>query len=244
VKYLLEMATKKFGWSKPSALTGVELESLTVGGTGLNLTAKLGQMGATTGDPVVTVLVKAQGGKVCGSRWEVRGGLGKVPFNPYRLTGSRGVELTLDLSDLGKFVFPSASSPCAFGNLSEWLDGEMLTSRLKEDTTDTEDMSVIKNHRFFKQDGGGFCLRLAVVPMSKGLTTLWLSAVPGNMDWFKKSLLALNTPETDHLIPTVGIKITPGKGPMGAAAKYIPVEGSGGGTATTRGWGQYPLIQV
>ena len=77
------MATKKFGWAKPSFLTGVELESLTVGGTGLNLTAKLGQMGAATGDPVVTVLVKTQGGKVCGSRWEVRGGLGKVPFNPW-----------------------------------------------------------------------------------------------------------------------------------------------------------------
>ena len=45
------MATKKFGWSKPSALTGVELESLTVGGTGLNMTAKLGQLGATTNTP-------------------------------------------------------------------------------------------------------------------------------------------------------------------------------------------------
>jgi hypothetical protein len=106
------MAAKKFRVSKPCALTGVLLNSLTIGGTGLNLTAKLGQLGAATGDLVVTVLVKAQGGKVCGSRWEVQGGLGQVPFNPYRLTGSRGVELMLDCIDLGKFTFPSASGPC------------------------------------------------------------------------------------------------------------------------------------
>ena len=70
--------------------------------------------------------------------------------------------MMLDCSDLGKFTFPSASSPCEFGNLSEWLDGETMTSRLKEGTTNTEDIAVIKEHPFFKQDGGGFCLRLAV----------------------------------------------------------------------------------
>jgi hypothetical protein len=103
---------------------------------------------------------------------------------------------------------------------------------------------VIKEHPFFKTDGGGFYLRLAVVPMAKGVTTLWLSAVPGSLDSFKMKLLTLKIAETDPLIPTVGIKITPGKGPMVATVKYVPQEGAGGGTATTRGWGQYPLIQV
>ena len=73
---------------------------------------------------------------------------------------------------------------------------------------------------------------------------MWLSAVPGSRDCVKKKLLALKILESDHLIPTLGIKITPGKGPTGATVKYIPEEGAGGGTATTRGWGQYPLIQV
>ena len=79
----------------------------------------------------------------------------------------------LDCSDLSKFIFPSASSPCDFGNLSECLDGETMTSRLKEGT---DYIALIKEHPFFKLDEGGFCLRLAVVPMAKGVTTLWLSA--------------------------------------------------------------------
>ena len=88
---------------------------------------------------------------------------------------------------------------------------------------DTVDTGVIKENSFFKSGGGGFCLRLTVVHMAKGLTTLWLSAAP--------------TP----LIPTIGIKITKG---MGTTARYVPEEGAGGGSATAKGWGQYPLIQV
>jgi hypothetical protein len=44
------MAAKKFGVAKPCALSGAELDSLTVGGTGLNLAAKLGPLEAVTGD--------------------------------------------------------------------------------------------------------------------------------------------------------------------------------------------------
>ena len=92
------------------------------------------------------------------------------------------------------------------------------------------DIAEIKEHSFFKSDGGGFCLRLTVVPMAKGVTTLWMSAAPGNLDSLKKKLLALKVAETDPLIPTVGIKISP-KGGMGATVKYVPEEGAGGGTA-------------
>jgi hypothetical protein len=48
--------------------------------------------------------------------------------------------------------------------------------------------------------------------------------------------------ETSPLIPTIGIKIT-AKG-MGTAARYVLEEGAGGLSATAKGWGQYPLIQV
>ena len=36
---------------------------------------------------------------------------------------------------------------------------------------DTVDTAEIKDNPFFKSDGVGFCLRLTVVPMAKGLTT-------------------------------------------------------------------------
>jgi hypothetical protein len=61
-----------------------------------------------------------------------------------------------------------------------------MTSRLKEGTNNTDDIALIKEHPFFKLDEGDICLRLAVVPMAKGVTTLWLSAVPGSLDCFKK----------------------------------------------------------
>jgi hypothetical protein len=114
-------------------------------------------------------------------------GLGPVTFNPYRVSGNIGVELELDCSDLSKFSFPSASNPSDYINMSEWMDGEDLTSRLKEGTIDTVDTSEIKNNPFFKSDGGGFSLRLTVVPMA----TLWMSAAPGNKDNLKKKLDAL-----------------------------------------------------
>ena len=70
----------------------------------MNVVAKLGQLGAVAGEPTVTVICKVQGGKVMGSKWAVNGGLGPVAFNPYRVSGNRGVEL--DCSDLSKFIFP------------------------------------------------------------------------------------------------------------------------------------------
>ena len=83
----------------------------------------------------------------------VNGGLEPVIFNPYRVSGNRGVELELDCSDLSKFSVPSASNPSDFGNMSEWMDGEDLTSRLKEGTADTMDTAEIKDNPFFKSDG-------------------------------------------------------------------------------------------
>jgi hypothetical protein len=80
----------------------------------------------------------------------VNGGLGPVTFNPYRVSGNRGVELELDCSDLSKFSFPSACNPCNFGNMSEWIDGEELTSRLTEGTVNTVDTAE-ENH-FVKAD--------------------------------------------------------------------------------------------
>ena len=106
---------------------------------------------------------------------------------------------------------------------------------------DTVDTGVIKENSFFKSVGGGFCLRLTVVTMAKGMTTLWMSAAPGNMDNLNKKLDKLKVAETSPLIPTIGIKITKG---MGLTARYVPEEGAGGGPATAKGWGQYPLIQV
>jgi hypothetical protein len=235
------MAAKKFGIVKPCCLSSTELDSLSVNGGGLNVVTKLQQLGAVAGEPVVTVICKVEGGKVTGRRWAVNGGLGPVTFNPYRVSGDRGVELELDCRDLSKFIFPSVTSPSDFGNMSQWMDGEFITTRLKEGTLDTEDTGVIKEHSLFKSVGGGFCLRLTVVPMSKGMTTLWMSAAPGNLDNLKKTLDRLKVAETSALIPTIGIKITKG---MGVTARYVPEEGAGGGPATAKGWGQYPLIQV
>ena len=80
-------------------------------------------------------------------------------------------------------------------------------------------------------------MRLTVVPMAKGLTTLWLSVAPSNKDNLKKKLDALKVAETSPLIPTIGIKIT-AKG-MGTTARYGPEEGAWGVSATAKGWGQY-----
>ena len=121
------------------------------------------------------------------------------------------------------------------------MDREKLTSRLKEGTVDT---AVIKDNPFFKSDGGGFCLRLTVVPMAKGLTTRWLSAAPGNKDNLKNKLDKLKVAETSPLIPTIEIKITNKGTKMGTTARNVPEEGAGGGPQTAKGWRQYPLIQV
>ena len=117
----------------------------------MSVVAKLGQLGAVAGEPTDTVICKVQGEKIQGSKWVVNGGLGPVTYNPY--SGNRGVELELDCSDLSKFSFPSASNPSDFGNMSEWMDGEDLTSRLKEGTADTVDTAEIKDNPFFKSDG-------------------------------------------------------------------------------------------
>ena len=88
--------------------------------------AKLRQLGAVAGEPTDTVICKVQGGKVLCSKWVVNGGLGPVIFNPYRVSGNRGVELELECSDLSRFSFPSVS-------------------RLREGTMDTVDTAVIKD---------------------------------------------------------------------------------------------------
>jgi hypothetical protein len=104
--------------------------------------AKLGQLGAMAGEPTVTIICKVQGGKVLGAKWVVNGGLGPVILNPYRVSGNRGVELELDCSDLSRFSFPTVCNPSDFGNMSEWMDGEDLTSSLSEGPVDTVDTAV------------------------------------------------------------------------------------------------------
>ena len=55
------MAAKKFGVVKSCSLSSAVLDSLSVGGGGSNVVAKLEQLGEAGGEPTVTVICKVQG---------------------------------------------------------------------------------------------------------------------------------------------------------------------------------------
>ena len=57
------------------------------------------------------------------------------------------------MSDLTRFTFPCRDDPRQHGNMSKWVDGLTLTTRLKVDAVDTRDPAIIKEDKLFKKTG-------------------------------------------------------------------------------------------
>ena len=64
------------------------------------------------------------------------------------------MRVTLDLTDLSVFKFPTVVNPGRGApNHSSWIDGAELTTSLNVGGTVMEDASSIKNSDFMKQNG-------------------------------------------------------------------------------------------
>ena len=61
--------------------------------------------------PIASVLISCQQGAVTGAEWLLRGTLAEVSVPMRRLSGDRQISLTLDLTDLSQFKFPTVSNP-------------------------------------------------------------------------------------------------------------------------------------
>ena len=111
---------------KPKALSPSEWASLTVNGTGIQVTQELRRQGAEASDPCAVIIIPIENGQVKGSRWTVSGNLGEVKFETHRVGEDRNKNVFLDLSDLTRFKFPGDDDQRVWGNLSEWEDGLTL----------------------------------------------------------------------------------------------------------------------
>jgi hypothetical protein len=65
-------------------------------------------------------------GKVRGLRWTLVVDMGMVEVSNHRLVGARGVIVTVDLTDMSKFIFPGTTRNGAIR--SEWIKGGLLAN--------------------------------------------------------------------------------------------------------------------
>jgi hypothetical protein len=91
---------------------------------------KLEACGVAEGELCAAMVISVQGGKVRGSRWTLVGDLGLVEVSTHRLDGARRVIVTVDLTDMSKFVFPAATDPRTGANRGEWVEGCTLAVKM------------------------------------------------------------------------------------------------------------------
>jgi hypothetical protein len=109
-----------FDTSEATVLTTEEMGHLVVEGSGTAIKEKLEACGAEEGELCAAMVISFRGGKVKGSRWTLLGDLGLVEISTHRLDGARGVIVTVDLTDMSKFVFPAPTDPRTGANRSGW----------------------------------------------------------------------------------------------------------------------------
>ena len=108
--------------------------------------------------PIASVMVSCQQGVVVGAEWLLRGTLAEVSVPMRRLSGDNKMSLTLDLTDLSVFKFPTVTNPGSGApNHSNWANGEDYTTSLTVGGTVLSESSAIKGSDFMKNTG--FSLR-------------------------------------------------------------------------------------
>ena len=107
----------------------ISWDNVEVTGTGPPLKNALKRGGWDGITPVASVMISYQHGKVAGTEWLLRGSLNEVSVPMRRISGDTKMFLTLNLTDLSKFSFPTATNPgTGAPNHSNWADDE---SKLK-----------------------------------------------------------------------------------------------------------------
>ena len=119
-----------FDTTEAAALSNEEMEKLVVRGSGSDIKAKLEACGATGGEVCAAIIISVEAGKVKGSRWTLVGDMGMVDVSTHRLDGARGVIVTVDLTDMTKFIFPGVTDPRNGSNRSEVMESITLANKM------------------------------------------------------------------------------------------------------------------
>ena len=136
----------------------ISWDNVEVTGTGPPLKNALKRGGLDGVTPVASVMISYQHGKVAGAEWLLRGSLNEVSVPMRRISGDTKMFLTLNLTDLSKFSFPTATNPgTGAPNHSNWADGEEFTSSLTVGGAVLSEHSDIKRSDFMRETG--FSLR-------------------------------------------------------------------------------------
>ena len=162
--------------------------------------------------------------------------MGMVDVSTHRLDGARGVIVTVDLTDMSKFIFPGATRNGA--NRSEWIEGGLLATKMITEDAIITDKHTLANIDYFTE--GGFSLRAVVVPIGMGQTLIWVGAAPGTPSWIKGEAESRGLTGYASNIPTFSVKLVKKSKTNEAEGLMKPMEGD----LVAKKWGMYPLLQV
>ena len=220
-----------------STLSPEELDKLKIGGLGLELDAKLGKCGAGTDGATATIIMAIEKGKIRGCKWALKGRYPDVKIPASRL-GGEDRKVVLDLSDLSMFNFPGDQDPRNGVNRSEWMPASQLASKIIVDKKEVTDKKAMEEDEYLA--GGGFCVRLTILPIALGKVAIWMGAAPGDQKHIKEEAEKRGLTEYSALIPTLGVPLGTTGGEGMTTARLCPTEGE----LVSKHWGQYPLIMV
>lgn len=220
-----------------STLSPEELDNLKISGLGLELDAKLGKCGAETDGATATIIMAIERGKIRGCKWALKGRYPDVKISASRL-GGQDRKVVLDLSDLSMFNFPGDQDPRNGVNRSEWMPASQLASKIIIDKKEVTDKKAMEEDEYLA--GGGFCVRLTILPIALGKVAIWMGAAPGDQKHIQEEADKRGLTEYSALIPTLGVPLGTTGGEGMTTARLCPSEGE----LVSKCWGQYPLIMV
>ena len=169
------------------------------------------------------VIVNVEAGLVKGSRWFLAGNLGLLVG--VKIRAKRSIEVTINLSKLADWVFPTELDPKEPANMTVWKESMSITKSIKEGGRVISDPSEIQGHQIFTV-GKGFSIQMTVVSTQGGCIWVWLSCAPLNRDLLKQECEDRGLTLSTCLIPTTGIKL-PSAGPQSkneCTGQYLPLE--------------------
>ena len=125
-----------------------------VTGTGPPVKNALKRGGWDGKTPIASVLISSEKGAVVGAEWLLRGTLNEVSVPMRCLSGDTKMFLTLDLTDLSAFKFPTVTNPgTGAPNRNNWSNGEDPTTSMTVGGVVLNEVSAIKSSDFMKQTG-------------------------------------------------------------------------------------------
>ena len=95
-------------------------EGLSVSSTTYQVEAELTRRGALPGQVTGTIVVNVEEGRTKGARWFLCGDLGTIQVNGSRLGSERSIEVSIDLTKLSDWAFPTEKDRKEPSNLSVW----------------------------------------------------------------------------------------------------------------------------